>query len=51
MAMGRIAEELEMQADALKPFNNAECTALIVKLTEEFLMIKPEYEKALLPSL
>lgn len=51
IAMGEIAAELEMQADALKPFNNAECTALITKLTEEFSMIKPQYEKALLPSL
>jgi hypothetical protein len=49
--MGEVAAALEMQADALKSFNVEECNALIAKLSDEFLKVKPKYEAVLLPSL
>jgi signal transduction histidine kinase/CheY-like chemotaxis protein len=51
LAMGEVAAALEMQADALKSFNVEECNALIAKLSDEFLKVKPKYEAVLLPSL
>ncbi len=51
IAMGEIAAQLEMQADALKPFNHQECSALIAKLSDELSKVRPEYEKALSVSL